>query len=316
MARTARLGIALAAALFAGSARALDVDGTVAALRSLRASYERSPAGLPVRFDLSLTAWQATPRGLVLAGDRTPDEEDPYVLTHPIFRFVWADGGVLLVDAGLSPGEAVGFGRATRWLGAGLVACGRDAFAGIPPASVRGTLFSHLHVDHVDGLRALCREGAAIPVRVSPEQRASGERFERVGREALDELTRAGCVREEPWEVTGEGLAAPGIAGFPGIHRVAVPGHTPGSQIVVGYLASPRGPPRAVVVAGDVVNHRAGLRHDRPKPWWYRRLLVREDDALQAANRALLARLARDGFEIQVNHHVPVPEGAPETPCR
>jgi glyoxylase-like metal-dependent hydrolase (beta-lactamase superfamily II) len=97
---------------------------------------------------------------------------------------------------------------------------------------------------------------------------------------------------------------------------VAVPGHTPGSQIVVGYLASPDGPVRAVVIAGDVVNHEAGLRHDRPKPWWYRRLLVREDDALQARNRALLVRLARDGFEIRVNHHVPVPSGTAEAPCR
>jgi glyoxylase-like metal-dependent hydrolase (beta-lactamase superfamily II) len=307
---------ALAAWLLPGGAHAVDVDGALAALRSLRQSYERSPAGLPVRLEHSLTAWQTTPRSLVLAGERTPDEEDPYVLTHPSFRFVWPDGGMLVVDAGLSPGEAARFARTTRWLGAGPVACGRDAFAGIAAGRVRGTLFTHLHVDHLDGLRVLCAGRAAIAVRVSPEQRASDERFERLGREALDDLARAGCVREQPWEVIGDGLAAPGIAGFPGVHRIAVPGHTPGSQILVGYLASPQGPPRAVVIAGDIVNHRAGLRADRPKPWWYRRLLVREDDALQATNRALLARLEQEGFEIWVNHHVPVPEDIRETPCR
>jgi glyoxylase-like metal-dependent hydrolase (beta-lactamase superfamily II) len=316
MARATRLAMALAVTLLAGGAGALDVDGTAATLSSLRESYARSPAGLPLRLEHSLTAWQTTPRALVLAGDRTPGEEDPYVLTHPIFRFVWADGGVLVVDAGLSPREAAGFGRTTRFLGADPIVCGRDAFAGVAPARVRGALFTHLHVDHWDGLRALCRDGAVIPVRVSPEQRASDERFERLGREGLDALARDGCVREEKWRVSDGTPAAPGIAGFRGIHRVAVPGHTPGSQILVGYLASPAGPVRGVVVAGDVVNHRAGLRHDRPKPWWYRRLLVREDDGLQAASRALLARLERDGFEVWVNHHVAVPTGVAQTPCR
>lgn len=311
-------GLGLALGLLAGSAgpaAALDVDGVVAELRSLRAIHTRSPEELPTRFDLLLTAWQTTPRGAVLAGDPTPDEEHPYVLTHPIFRFRWRDGRTLLVDAGLSPKEARSFGRTAGWIGADPIVCGARAFGEIDAKRVGATVFTHLHVDHVDGLRMLCGDGAVIPFRLSPEQRASGALLERSGRKRLEELAERGCVRDDGWAVTSDEVLAPGLVGFPGLHRVAVPGHTPGSQLLVGFVAVGEGPPRGVVVVGDVVNHRAAIRHDRPKPWWYRKLLVREDDALQARNRALLARLAEEGFELLVNHHVPVPRGEPQVAC-
>jgi glyoxylase-like metal-dependent hydrolase (beta-lactamase superfamily II) len=156
-----------------------------------------------------------------------------------------------------------------------------------------------------------------VPARISPEQEASDERFEAAGRDELQGLADAGCVRLEPFalDAPAPDALAPGLAGLPGLHRVAVPGHTPGSQLVVAFLRDGEGPPRGVVLSGDVVNHRAAIRHDRPKPWWYRRLLVREDDALQAENRRLLARLQAAGFEVRVAHHVPVPEGTEGVDC-
>jgi len=318
--------LSLAALLGPAPARADDVDAVVAALEAVRAAHAADPAGLPVALETRLTAWQPAPRWLVLTGDRTPDEPDGFVMTHPMFVFRWADGTALLADAGLAPETARGFGRASEWLGAGETVCGADAFAGLAPAALRATVFTHLHVDHLQGLAAVCAEGAPVPVRPSPEQWASDERFEADGREVLEALAAEGCVVREPFELTdgpdgvgaGADGAAPGLAGLaglPGIHRVAVPGHTPGSQLIVGFVRGDGAPLRAVVVAGDVVNHRAGFRHDRPKPWWYRKLLVREDDALQAQNRHLLARLDAAGFEILVNHHVEIPEGTAEAAC-
>ena len=308
--------VAVVVGLLGGAWPARGVEGETAlkALVALRSGYAQNPDALPTRFEMNLTAWQTSPRRLVLSGDRTPGEEDPYVMTHPLFQFRWASGRVLLVDAGLEPGSARAFGRPSEFLGADPIRCGRDAFAAVSPASVRATVFTHLHVDHLQGLRALCRDGVRIPVRLSPEQRTSEERFEAAGRDELAEMTESGCVAEEAWAVEGDG-EAPALAGFPGLHRVAVPGHTPGSQMLVGFVRTADDSLRAVVVAGDVVNHRAGFRHDRAKPWWYRKLLVREVDDLQAANRKLLARLDQAGFEIWVNHHVAVPEGLIGSPC-
>jgi len=307
--------VPLALLAAAPGARAVDVGATVAALEALRDRWAGDPSALPVSFETRLTAWQTAPRGLVLAGDRTPDEEDPYVMTHPLFLFRWADGTSAVADAGLAPEDARGFGRASEFLGADATVCGEAPFAGIDPATVRAAVFSHLHVDHVKGVAALCRADAPVPVRISPEQEASDERFEASGRGELLALAEAGCARVEPFDLVDEASVAPGLAGLPGLHRVTVPGHTPGSQLIVGFVHDGAGPPRGVVVSGDVVNHRAGIRHDRPKPWWYRRLLVREVDELQAENRHLLARLEAAGFEVQVNHHVPVPEGTKGVPC-
>lgn len=296
-------------------ASAVDVDRTVAALEALRDRWARDPSALPVSFETRLTAWQTAPRWLVLAGERTPDEEDPYVMTHPLFLLRWADGSLAVVDAGLSPDGARRFGRPAELLGAEATVCGEAPFAGIDPAKVRAVVFSHLHVDHLQGLGALCGDGAPLPVRVSPEQESSDERFEAAGREELMALVRSGCARREPFALVDEGGPAPGLAGLPGLHRVPVPGHTPGSQLVVVFVHDGDGPPRGVIVSGDVVNHRAGIRHDRPKPWWYRKLLVREVDDLQEQNRRLLARLDAAGFEILVDHHLPVPEGSTRVPC-
>jgi glyoxylase-like metal-dependent hydrolase (beta-lactamase superfamily II) len=294
---------------------AVDIDATVTALEALRARWSADPSALPSSFETRLTAWQEAPRGLVLSGDRTPGEEDPYVMTHPLFLFRWADGTTAIADAGLPPEKARGFGRASEFLGAEKTVCGQAPFAGIDPATVRAAVFSHLHVDHLQGLAAVCREGAPVPVRVSPEQSASDERFEASGRDELQEMVESGCLRQEDFALEDEDSAAPGLAGLPGLHRVAAPGHTPGSQLVVGFVRREGAAPRALVIAGDVVNHRAGIRHDRPKPWWYRRLLVREDDDQQTRNRHLLARLEAAGFEVLVDHHLQVPEGTPGVAC-
>jgi glyoxylase-like metal-dependent hydrolase (beta-lactamase superfamily II) len=260
----------------------------------------------------------------VVSGDPAPGEAERQPLTHALFVFEWADGRQLLVDAGLAPGEAADFGGPLEWLGAGPMRCNPPAWdlpepapgPGAPPAAARAIVFTHLHVDHTSGVRELCRGGQAAVVRLSPEQEATTERYERQGLAGLAEAERDGCVRRDAWRTAGAAGPVEALADFPGAYRVAVPGHTPGSQLVVGFVAAPGGPVRGVVVAGDVVNHRNGFERDLPKPWWYRWLVVREDEDAQARNRALLRALAAAGFEILVSHHLPgAADGLAPVPC-
>jgi glyoxylase-like metal-dependent hydrolase (beta-lactamase superfamily II) len=290
-------------------------------LSGRRADYAAQPDGLPVRLGRYVTAWQPSPLALVLAGAPPPGESDPYLMTHPAFLVGWEDGRTLLVDAGLTPSGAAEFGRPLDWVGADGIVCAEDALSRLASDAgdgVDAAVLTHLHVDHLDGLAALCETGRPVPVALSPGQHTTDERFERAGLEALDALEADDCIRRTALGTTDPQSPAPGLAGFRGVHRVAVPGHTPGSVLWVLFLHDPAREEglHPVVVAGDVVNHRAGFRLDRPKPWWYRRLLVREDDAVQAASRRLLARLHDAGFEILVNHHLRLGDGPPVgVPC-
>ena len=48
----------------------------------------------------------------------------------------------------------------------------------------------------------------------------------------LATMAESGCVRNEAFGLRDEATLAPALAGLPGIHRVAVPGHTPGSVVL------------------------------------------------------------------------------------
>jgi glyoxylase-like metal-dependent hydrolase (beta-lactamase superfamily II) len=274
---------------------------------------------LPVTFRVNVTAWQESPRSLVVSGDPAPGEPDRYPMTHPVFAFEWTDGRQLVVDAGLARSEAAAFGAPADWLGGEAMHCNPSAWdaLGRHGRRVAAVLFTHLHEDHVTGVLELCREGP-VEVRLSPEQQASSERFERVGREWLEDPERKSCVRRAPWRSDGEPAAVEALTDFSGVFRVAVPGHTPGSQLLVGFVAGRSGEVRSVVIAGDVVNHRAGFQRDLPKPWWYRWFIVREDEDAQRGQRARLRALDAAGFEILVNHHLPgavdklVPRACPD----
>jgi hypothetical protein len=62
------------------------------------------------------------------------------------------------------------------------------------------------------------------------------------------------------------------------------------------------GAPRRLALAGDVANAVDGIRHDVPKPFLYRLLLVPEDDARLGAVRRFLGHLEQAGFAVVPSH--------------
>ncbi|HEY8516103.1 MAG TPA: MBL fold metallo-hydrolase [Candidatus Binatia bacterium] len=265
------------------------------------ARFRAEPASaLPVRLWWVETASQRMPRTAVLEPNEDPTPARPYVMSHPAFVLEWADGRVLLIDAGMRREPALEFGRQIEWLGGArpLVARGAiGAVLGPSAARVRGIVFTHLHTDHVDGVLSLCAAApeTRLTAFMTEAQSARPNHTTRPGLALLDEAT---CV--ERATLSGERFLA--VPGFPGVAVIDAGGHTPGSQIVLARVAT-EGGERLYAFAGDTVNHLDGILHDVPKPWLYRKLLVPESDARQKELRAFLATLAREhGARLLVSH--------------
>jgi glyoxylase-like metal-dependent hydrolase (beta-lactamase superfamily II) len=221
-------------------------------------------------------------------------------MSHPAFVLEWADGRILLIDAGMRRDVAVDFGRPLETLGgAGPMTAHTTAAdaLGAAAARVQGIVFTHLHSDHVDGVVALCAARPASPLPAFMTV-AQAERPNYTTRPGLALLDESGCVSKRI--LADEPLRA--VPGFPGVAVVAAGGHTPGSEIVLARVRAAGGV-RLFAFAGDTVNHLAGVRHDVPKPYLYRKLLVPESDERQAELRRFLVALERgSGFTVLVSH--------------
>lgn len=282
----------------------------VGAHRGIRA--ERSPLPSPIVLGSALAAsdrpvrlgWinsasQAMPRAAVLDPQADPRPADPYVMSHPSFVLEWADGRILLVDAGMTRDAALRFGRPLEALaGAGPIEPHLPVAEalGSAAARVRGVLFTHLHSDHVEALPTLCAAGAKFSVFMT---RAQSERPNHTTRHVLDIVRRTPCAEI----VVLDPAPAATVPGFPGVAVVAAGGHTPGSQLIAARVRTDRGD-RHFAFTGDIVNHIDGVAANVGKPWAYRTFVVPEDEERLAELRQFVAALTRyqPPFELLVSH--------------
>jgi glyoxylase-like metal-dependent hydrolase (beta-lactamase superfamily II) len=255
---------------------------------------------LPVRLRFINTASQPTPRSQVLDPGRDPSPQTAYVMSHPSFVLEWADGRIFLVDVGMDRAAAVAFGRPLEWVGAEPIRPLRTTAEALSDATsrVRGVAFTHLHVDHVAGIDAVCA-GVSGPVRLV-QTRHQAELGNLTTRPARTRLSEASCL--EP-EIVSDAALAP-VPGFPGLAAVRAAGHTPGSTLFVVHVREPGDEEaRTWILAGDIANAADGLRHDLAKPWLYSLLLVPENVTRLAHLRRYLSRLAQDHGALPVLSH-------------
>jgi glyoxylase-like metal-dependent hydrolase (beta-lactamase superfamily II) len=254
----------------------------------------------PVRVRAVNTSRQAIPRAQVLDPARDPTPDRKYEMSHPAILLEWADGRRLLVDVGMEPAAARDFGATIEAVGAAPAEAFGSAAEQLPElaSGPLAVVFTHLHVDHVQGIGALCaaRGGAEIQVFQTPAQ---ADLRNYTTRPAAAQIAAAPCAR--PVRLAEAPLAP--LPGFPGVGVIWAAGHTPDSQVVLARVAGGGGaPPRRIAFAGDVVNAVDGARFDVPKPLLYRLLITPEDDARLGAVRRFLGHLEQAGFELAPAH--------------
>ncbi len=255
---------------------------------------------LPIKVSVIETAHQPMPRSSVLDPNRDPKPQAPYVMTHPAFVVEWSDGRLLLIDTGLTRQGAIEFGDLIqRFGGAGPIEPLKTTAAALGDAAarVKGVVFTHLHIDHVDGLRELCpRVGHGVKVFMTAPQL---DVWTFTTSEGMRVVEDAGCT--ERVRIGGQPLLT--LDGFPGVGVIAAGGHTPGSQIVAVAVQDPSGSPKLYLFAGDTTNAIDGVREDISKPLLYRMVMVPEDDDRLGELRRYLHAFEKDyGFTVVVSH--------------
>ncbi|MFT4571814.1 MAG: glyoxylase-like metal-dependent hydrolase (beta-lactamase superfamily II) [Candidatus Binatia bacterium] len=252
----------------------------------------------PVRLRWINTSSQASPRAAAL-GSADPNPELPYRLCHSSFVLEWADGRTLLIDAGMTRPEAEKFGALGQWVGAEpaeiITTVGETL--GSNNQRIDGLMFTHLHVDHIEGARELCPlvGDNRLPVFMTGNQRNEQNLHTSQGLRTLEALK---CL--DLRELADQALAP--VAGFPGLFVIQASGHTPGSQVIVAALRT-EGRNTPVVFTGDTVIQIDGVTHDVSKPALYSALIVPEDDERLGEVRRFLRSLRDESeFELLVSH--------------
>lgn len=253
---------------------------------------------LPTRVSWINTASQFVPRAALIDPAGDPDAGAWSRMSFPAFVIEWADGRILLVDAGMDAGAARDFGKPIeRVLGADPVEPLADVGAALGRARdrVAGIAFTHLHDDHVQGIESLCRTSARPIEAFLGAAQAEHPHY----------LTRAGlsAVKASPCLHVTQLPDQPSVdlPGFPGVSVIHAAGHTPGSQLIVAHLANRGAKP--IVLAGDIANSYDGIERNVPKPWWYSLLIVPEDTERLGELRRYLQDLAgRLGATVLISH--------------
>jgi glyoxylase-like metal-dependent hydrolase (beta-lactamase superfamily II) len=255
---------------------------------------------LPIKVSVIETAEQVTPRRAVLDPNTDPTPDASYVMTHPSFVLEWADGRLLLVDAGMTRAGAIKFGQPMETLiGAGPVTPLKTVASALDTdlARVKGIVFTHLHLDHVDGLRDICpRLQKPVSVFMTGGQLDTWTLFTSEGK---DVVTHSACL--DPVRI-GPAKMIP-LDGFPGVAVIHAAGHTPGSQIVLAAVRDTAGTLTRYAFSGDVTNTIDGIREDVSKPLLYRLVIVPEDDDRLGELRRYLRVLEHDQKLVVVPSH-------------
>ncbi len=215
-------------------------------------------------------------------------------LGHAVFLVEWADGSLFMIDAGMDRDVALDFGKLMETALGAEPAASHGTIAellGDDTQRVSGVAFTHLHIDHAQGVLAFC------------EARGPGASLYQTSWQA--ELHNFNT--EEGAAIVAESCLGSGKLGgdeiltsedFPGLGIVGLGGHTPGSTLFA--IATDD---KLWLLSGDTTNTKADLLSNTGKGFLYSYLLVPENTDRTEVLRLWLAGLdANDDMSLVVSH--------------
>ena len=240
-------------------------------------------ARAPINVSYIVTSSQALERGQI---------------AHISIVVEWANGQRFLIDTGMSEAEADNFAELLQKM---------DASAG--PATVYGTVsellgsdintvagvgFTHLHIDHTQGIKNFCvARGQGAALLQTPSQQA----LHNFNTSEGAELVSGSCLKPVPFLASRTDNMYQSDQ-FPGLAAIELGGHTPGSTLwAVAYDE------RVLLFSGDITNDKHSIDHDIPKPALYSYVLVPEHTERTAELRKWLKTADQsEQFSVIVSH--------------
>ena len=213
---------------------------------------------------------------------------------NTVFVIEWEDGRMFMVDAAMDKPAAVDFAKQMELLGATAPLDYRESVVqalGDKIKNIQGVGFTHLHIDHTQGVKEFCeRRGTGAKV----YQTATQATVHNLHTEEGAQLVRDSCL--EPVVVEGEGITQ--LKEFPGLAMLNVGGHTPGSTVFFVTVGD-----KLWVLSGDVSNNKKALLDNKGKGFLYSYLIVPENTRQLEKLRVWLASLdAQKDIEVIVSH--------------
>ncbi|WOF74724.1 MBL fold metallo-hydrolase [Parvibaculaceae bacterium PLY_AMNH_Bact1] len=215
-------------------------------------------------------------------------------LGHTSFVIEWANGNLFLIDAGMDETGAAEFAD----LMAGISGGGEAKFFGTLGAQlgsdlerVKGIGFTHLHIDHSQGVTAFCEtRGAGTDLLQTNDQRDEHN---------FNTVEGAGIVSNSCLSRGAlDGREILVNDAFPGLGLIALGGHTPGSTLFAVGLKD-----HLWLFSGDTTNTKTDLVNNRGKGFVYSGLFVPENTGRTEDLRLWLTGLdTNDDIDVVVSH--------------
>lgn len=273
--------LALAAILIPAHMQVRGVEPALpshAELLALTGSLEK-----PISLSYILTSFQELERGQI---------------SHISILVEWRNGKRFLIDTGMSEQGAKDFGMLLKKMDS---SARTETILGTAPnilgprvKDIAGVGFTHLHIDHVEGINEFCQaRGQGAVVLQTPSQNT----LHNFNTSESSELVANSCLQSADFQRTGNSNLYSSEQ-FPGMAAFELGGHTPGSTLWAVALGN-----KVLLFSGDTTNDKLSIDHDIPKQLVYSYFLVPENTNRTATLRKWLRKLDQSAsFSVIVSH--------------
>jgi glyoxylase-like metal-dependent hydrolase (beta-lactamase superfamily II) len=219
-------------------------------------------------------------------------------ISHISVLVEWNNGKRFLIDTGMSRQEAENFAELLQKMdpsaGQATVYGTISELLGPTIKDVAGIGFTHLHIDHTQGIKNFCDARGLGAVLL---QTAAQQKLHNFNTTEGADLVSNSCLKRVAF-VPGENESLYHSDQFPGIAAFELGGHTPGSTLWTVAFGN-----KLYLFSGDITNDQQSLHQDITKGLLYSYILVPENTKRTAELRKWFKTLDQSNqFSVIVSH--------------